>query len=107
LKPRAAACRCARSTIGIAPFLYFGPAIRYRELSKKVEALHHILRRKVEVSHNAMASVYKSLSKTNGSKEEDAPANGVKRNKQRVLILSSRGITYRYGHRCENLNTVG
>jgi ribosome biogenesis protein BRX1 len=41
-----------------------------------------------------MASVYKSLSKTNGSKEE-APANGVKKNKQRVLILSSRGITYR------------
>lgn len=42
-----------------------------------------------------MASVYKSLSKTNGHKEEDA-VNGVKKNKQRVLILSSRGITYRY-----------
>jgi ribosome biogenesis protein BRX1 len=42
-----------------------------------------------------MASVYKSLSKTNGHKEEDS-ANGVKKNKQRVLILSSRGITYRY-----------
>jgi len=44
--------------------------------------------------HNAMASVYKSLSKTNGH-EKEGPANGVKKNKQRVLILSSRGITYR------------
>jgi hypothetical protein len=41
-----------------------------------------------------MASVYKSLSKTNGH-EKEGPANGVKKNKQRVLILSSRGITYR------------
>jgi ribosome biogenesis protein BRX1 len=41
-----------------------------------------------------MASVYKSLSKTNGHKEEET-VNGVKKNKQRVLILSSRGITYR------------
>ena len=40
-----------------------------------------------------MASVYKSLSKTNGSKEEGATS---KKNKQRVLILSSRGITYRF-----------
>jgi ribosome biogenesis protein BRX1 len=54
-----------------------------------------------------MASVYKSLSKTNRHKEEDAPANGVKRNKQRVLILSSRGITYRYGNHYENSNVVG
>lgn len=45
--------------------------------------------------HNAMASVYKSLSKTTGQKEEETSANGIKRNKQRVLILSSRGITYR------------
>jgi ribosome biogenesis protein BRX1 len=53
-----------------------------------------------------MASVYKSLSKTNGHKEdetvkknnshtEEGTTNGVKKNKQRVLILSSRGITYR------------
>jgi hypothetical protein len=46
------------------------------------------------IPHNTMASVYKSLSKANGHKEEVA-ANGIKRNKQRVLILSSRGITYR------------
>ncbi|TVY56369.1 Ribosome biogenesis protein BRX1 [Lachnellula cervina] len=39
-------------------------------------------------------SAYKALSKTNGDKQE-APANGgIKKNKQRVLILSSRGITY-------------
>ena len=42
-----------------------------------------------------MASVYKSLSKATGQKEEEVPVNGVKKNKQRVLILSSRGITYR------------
>lgn len=42
-----------------------------------------------------MAAVYKSLSKANGQKSE-TPAEGVKKNKQRVLILSSRGVTYRY-----------
>lgn len=43
-----------------------------------------------------MAAVYKSLSKTNGHKAEaEAPSTGAKRNKQRVLILSSRGVTYR------------
>jgi ribosome biogenesis protein BRX1 len=45
-----------------------------------------------------MASVYKSLSKTNGHKDEES-VNGVKKNKQKVLILSSRGITYRYAFR--------
>ncbi len=42
-----------------------------------------------------MATVYKSLSKGTGSKTDkdgDAP---VRKNKQRVLILSSRGVTYR------------
>ena len=43
-----------------------------------------------------MAAVYKSLSKSGGTR-----ANGVadpisRKNKQRVLILSSRGVTYRY-----------
>ncbi|CZR53644.1 brix domain-containing protein 2 [Phialocephala subalpina] len=52
-----------------------------------------------------MASVYKSLSKTNGSKE-DGPANGVKKNKQRVLILSSRGITYRHRHLLNDLASL-
>jgi hypothetical protein len=61
---------------------------------KKLKQLTNILRRAEERNYNAMAAVYKSLSKTNGSKAE-APANGVKKNKQRVLILSSRGITYR------------
>jgi len=45
-------------------------------------------------AQSTMASVYKSLSKANTTKAE-GPANGVKKNKQRVLILSSRGITYR------------
>jgi ribosome biogenesis protein BRX1 len=44
-----------------------------------------------------MASVYKSLTKTNGHADE-APKDGVKRNKQKVLILSSRGVTYRHRH---------
>ncbi|KAF8861531.1 Brix-domain-containing protein [Acephala macrosclerotiorum] len=52
-----------------------------------------------------MASVYKSLSKTNESKE-DGPANGVKKNKQRVLILSSRGITYRHRHLLNDLASL-
>lgn len=42
----------------------------------------------------AMAAVYKSLSKSDGQKAEPEN-NGLKRNKQRVLILSSRGVTYR------------
>lgn len=45
-----------------------------------------------------MATVYKSLSKANGStKEEETVAKGPRKNKQRVLVLSSRGVTYRYG----------
>lgn len=39
-----------------------------------------------------MAAVYKSLSKGNGEAPKERPA----KNKQRVLILSSRGVTYRY-----------
>lgn len=41
-----------------------------------------------------MAAVYKSLSKSDNEKHESS-SNGVKKNKQRVLILSSRGVTYR------------
>ncbi|KAH6996999.1 Brix domain-containing protein [Ilyonectria destructans] len=44
-----------------------------------------------------MAAVYKSISKSSATKA-DAPSNGVKKNKQRVLILSSRGVTYRHRH---------
>jgi ribosome biogenesis protein BRX1 len=44
-----------------------------------------------------MAAVYKSLSKSSGTKAE-APSNGVKKNKQRVLILTSRGVTFRHRH---------
>ena len=46
------------------------------------------------VSNFNMAAVYKSLSKANGTAE--ASASGVKKNKQRVLILTSRGVTYRF-----------
>lgn len=41
-----------------------------------------------------MASVYKSLSKS-GNEKPESSSNGIKKNKQRVLILSSRGVTYR------------
>ena len=49
-----------------------------------------------------MAAVYKSLSKP---PKKDATINGtpVKKNKQRVLILSSRGITYRHRHLLNDL----
>ncbi|KAI4140191.1 MAG: hypothetical protein L6R39_005905 [Caloplaca ligustica] len=50
-----------------------------------------------------MAAVYKSLSKT--SKKDATTVNGVpvKKNRQRVLILSSRGITYRHRHLLNDL----
>ncbi|KAH6877310.1 Brix domain-containing protein [Thelonectria olida] len=44
-----------------------------------------------------MAAVYKSISKSS-SANSDAPSNGVRKNKQRVLILSSRGVTFRHRH---------
>lgn len=40
-----------------------------------------------------MASVYKSLSKSSGHKEK--AGDGEAKHKQRVLILSSRGVTMR------------
>ncbi|KAF4120948.1 ribosome biogenesis protein BRX1 [Geosmithia morbida] len=51
-----------------------------------------------------MAAVYKSLSKTD--KKPDAPSNGIKKNKQRVLILSSRGVTFRHRHLLNDLATM-
>ncbi|KAI1178176.1 ribosome biogenesis protein BRX1 [Nemania sp. FL0916] len=54
-----------------------------------------------------MAAVYKALSKSAGDKNDEAPANGsVKRNKQRVLILSSRGVTYRHRHLLKDLASM-
>ncbi|KAK0705204.1 Brix domain-containing protein [Lasiosphaeris hirsuta] len=60
-----------------------------------------------------MTSVYKSLSKSKVNKpdaeaEADATTNGasasgMKKNKQRVLILSSRGVTYRHRHLLNDL----
>ncbi|KAF2965074.1 hypothetical protein GQX73_g8508 [Xylaria multiplex] len=53
-----------------------------------------------------MAAVYKALSKSANDKD-DAPANsGVKRNKQRVLILTSRGVTYRHRHLLKDLASM-
>jgi len=53
-----------------------------------------------------MAAVYKSISKTNGVKSADTTFS-VKRNKQRVLILSSRGVTYRSALKTFELCDVG
>lgn len=52
-----------------------------------------------------MAAVYKSLSKTSTPK---APtSDGVSsKNKQRVLILSSRGVTYRHRHLLNDLYSL-
>ncbi|MCJ1363881.1 Ribosome biogenesis protein brx1 [Acarospora aff. strigata] len=52
-----------------------------------------------------MAAVYKSLSKTNGPKE-DRTANATRPNRQRVLILSSRGVTYRQRHLLNDLYSL-
>ncbi|TGJ80701.1 hypothetical protein E0Z10_g8065 [Xylaria hypoxylon] len=53
-----------------------------------------------------MAAVYKALSKSANDKD-DAPVNGgVKRNKQRVLILTSRGVTYRHRHLLKDLASM-
>ncbi|KAI5209092.1 ribosome biogenesis protein-like protein Brx1 [Aureobasidium subglaciale] len=53
-----------------------------------------------------MASVYKSLSKSdNPASKEDALSTGPK-NRQRVLILSSRGITYRHRHLLNDLYSL-
>ncbi|RDA92709.1 hypothetical protein CP533_1380 [Ophiocordyceps camponoti-saundersi (nom. inval.)] len=45
-----------------------------------------------------MATVYKSLSRKTPQKTNVTNNGGVKKNKQRVLILSSRGVTYRHRH---------
>ncbi|KAI1323836.1 ribosome biogenesis protein BRX1 [Xylariaceae sp. FL0255] len=51
-----------------------------------------------------MAAVYKALSKSAGGDKTDSPtSDGTKRNKQRVLILSSRGVTYRHRHLLKDL----
>ena len=47
-----------------------------------------------------MAAVYKSLSKASSGKTSSA---GTTKNKQRVLILSSRGVTYRHRHLLNDL----
>ncbi|GAB7357250.1 hypothetical protein MBLNU459_g8229t1 [Dothideomycetes sp. NU459] len=52
-----------------------------------------------------MATVFKSLSKT-GAKSKDESASDGPRNRQRVLILSSRGVTYRHRHLLNDLYSL-
>lgn len=70
------------------------------ERGESVDLSEHTQRRKI-----TMAAVYKSLSKSSTPK---APtSNGVaKKNKQRVLILSSRGVTYRHRHLLNDLYSL-
>jgi ribosome biogenesis protein BRX1 len=49
-----------------------------------------------------MASVYKTISATSQGKEH----GGERKNKQRVLILSSRGVTYRHRHLLQDLYSL-
>ncbi|KAL1900898.1 Ribosome biogenesis protein brx1 [Sporothrix stenoceras] len=49
-----------------------------------------------------MPAVYKSLAKASGEKS-DARSDALKKNRQRVLILSSRGVTYRHRHLMNDL----
>ncbi|CAK7564512.1 MAG: Ribosome bioproteinsis protein brx1 [Sporothrix epigloea] len=49
-----------------------------------------------------MAAVYKSLSRANGEKP-DAQNDARRKTRQRVLILSSRGVTYRHRHLMNDL----
>ncbi|TKX25484.1 ribosome biogenesis protein BRX1 [Elsinoe australis] len=51
-----------------------------------------------------MAAVYKSLSK--GSKKEDDTKESGPRNRQRVLMLSSRGVTMRHRHLMNDLYSL-
>ncbi|KAI9831258.1 MAG: hypothetical protein M1819_005186 [Sarea resinae] len=58
-----------------------------------------------------MAAVYKSLSKANrkdddSDQEETGNSKSLKHNKQRVLILSSRGVTYRHRHLLNDLYSL-
>ncbi|KAI9859221.1 MAG: Ribosome biogenesis protein brx1 [Trichoglossum hirsutum] len=54
-----------------------------------------------------MAAVYKSLSRTGGDKKRgEGAAGGVRKNKQRVLILSSRGVTYRHRHLLNDIHSL-
>ncbi|KAL8946540.1 MAG: hypothetical protein Q9222_007076 [Ikaeria aurantiellina] len=50
-----------------------------------------------------MAAVYKTLSKTSSKPSTTTNGTPVKKNKQRVLILSSRGVTYRQRHLLNDL----
>ena len=52
-----------------------------------------------------MAAVYKSLSNSKAPKVSSTNGTSI-RNKQRVLILSSRGVTYRHRHLLNDLYSL-
>ncbi|OAA55917.1 Brix domain protein [Niveomyces insectorum RCEF 264] len=50
-----------------------------------------------------MAAVYKSIAKANGEQRSDEQSQARKKARQRVLILSSRGVTHRHRHLLNDL----
>ncbi|CAJ2510709.1 Uu.00g063340.m01.CDS01 [Anthostomella pinea] len=50
-----------------------------------------------------MASVYKTLSKSMNGGKPETPANGVRKNKQKTLLLPSRGTTFRHRHLIQDI----
>lgn len=50
-----------------------------------------------------MATVYKSLSRTTTDR---VPSSDGRKNKQRVLILSSRGVTHRHRHLLNDIHSL-
>ena len=53
-----------------------------------------------------MATVYKALSKPSTAKDSTSTTPAPSRIKQRVLILSSRGVTYRHRHLLNDLYSL-
>ena len=59
----------------------------------------------VECPEIPMAAVYKSLVKTTGSTSTSSD-NTQRKNRQRVLLLTSRGVTYRHRHLLNDLHSL-
>lgn len=72
----------------------------YTIRSPRFRSVHRVLN-----LEGNMAAVYKSLSKSTAPKASSTNGTPIK-NKQRVLILSSRGVTYRHRHLLNDLYSL-
>lgn len=82
------------------PEILAGSQIEMRPTNRESSSAIHIstelpLPRPALIPIEKMATVYKSLSKSSGPKDDENSSHGPRKNKQRVLALSSRGVTYR------------